>query len=80
MGMNFGSRFDVLIHGHVRGILRPVKAETRNKIRNTTNKTCATHAASPAMPPKPKAAAISATTKNVSAQDNMFVLLQFKRP
>lgn len=64
---------DAPVHGHTGGTRRPEMAETRNKTKNTTNNTCATQAASPAMPPKPKAPAINATTKNVSAQDNMIV-------
>src|SRR5690349_17171582 len=55
----------------------PVTRLTRNKMRNTTNKTCAIDAAVLASPKKPRAPAISATIRNVSAQPNMIHLLRF---
>ena len=42
-----------------------------NSTRNTKNNICAIELAVPAIPPKPKTAAINAITKNVSAQLNM---------
>jgi hypothetical protein len=51
----------------------PVNALTKKSTRNTTNKTCAIHAAFAAMPEKPNTAAMSATIKKVKAQFNMMV-------
>jgi len=42
--------------------------------RNTKNNTCAIELAVPAIPPKPRTAAIKAITRNVSAQLNMMHL------
>lgn len=53
--------------GRTRGMIRLM----RNSTRNTKNNTCAIELAVPAIPPKPKTAAIKAITKNVSAQLNM---------
>src|SRR5262245_10863654 len=53
----------------------PVSALIRNSTKNTTNSTCAIHAAVPATPEKPNTAAISATIKKVRAQFNMIVIL-----
>lgn len=48
---------------------RPRKIRDRtNRMRNNPKSTCAIHEAVPAMPPKPKTAAMSATTRNVRAQ------------
>jgi hypothetical protein len=49
----------------------PVSRLIKKRMMNTTNSTCAIHADVPAMPENPVAAAISATTKNMSAQYNM---------
>jgi hypothetical protein len=49
----------------------PSNKLTKNRIKNTTNKTFAIPAASTAIPPKPKMAATSAITKNTAAQYNM---------
>lgn len=49
---------------------------TMNAIRNTTNKTLATQAAVPAIPPKPRTAAMIAMTRKVKAQLNMTVLTE----
>jgi hypothetical protein len=46
----------------------------RNSTRNTKNSICAIELAVPAIPPKPKTAAIKAITKNVNAQLNMIHL------
>jgi hypothetical protein len=54
----------------------PVSKLTKNSTMKTTNNTCAIHADVPARPVKPKAAAMIATTKNMSAQYNM--TLSFK--
>ena len=54
-------------------ILRPQRlitfmmSETTKKMRKIKNRTCAMDADVPAMPPKPKAPAINATTRNTSA-------------
>lgn len=45
--------------------------ETRKRTRNTTNRICAIDDAVPATPLNPRAAAISATIRNVSAQPSM---------
>jgi hypothetical protein len=49
--------------------------ETRNRIRNTTNRIYAIFVASPAIPPNPRRAAIIAMIKNVTAQLSMSFLL-----
>jgi hypothetical protein len=45
--------------------------ETTNKIRKTTNKTFAIHAAVPAIPPNPRTPAMIATSRNPNAHDNI---------
>jgi hypothetical protein len=52
-------------------LLLPANSDTRNNTRNTTNNTLAMAAAVPAMPPKPKAAAIRATIKKMIDQLNI---------
>jgi hypothetical protein len=49
-----------------------VRNERSARIRNTKNKIFATPVASAAIPPNPNTAAIIATTKNVSAQFNIY--------
>src|SRR5262249_12229299 len=56
--------------GRTRGTIRLIK----NSTRNTKNSTCAILLAVPAIPPKPKTAAINAITKKVRAQLNMLHL------
>ena len=58
--------------------LRPSKKKTNATIRPTTNKIHAILAAAPATPVKPKTPAISATTRNTSAQDNMLTPIKFE--
>src|SRR5690349_25154944 len=50
---------------------RPKNSEMTKRTRNTKNKTLAIPAAVPAIPPKPRTAAIMAITKNVMAQLNI---------
>jgi hypothetical protein len=55
---------------------RPLKKrETINRMRKTTNRIFAIPAAVPAMPEKPRTAAMIAMIKNVNAQLNMVKLL-----
>jgi hypothetical protein len=49
-----------------------MKNETTNIIRKMTKRTFAIQAAVPAMPKNPRKPAISAITRNVNAQDNIF--------
>jgi hypothetical protein len=50
---------------------RPKKSETRNKTRNTPNRTFAIPAAAPAMLENPRKAAAKAIIKKKIDQDNM---------
>ena len=68
---NVRSRYGVYTTGPRRPMIRLIMKNTRNK-KNTV---LAMPAAVPAIPPKPRAAAISAITKNVKAQDNMIETL-----
>jgi hypothetical protein len=52
-------------------LMDPVSKLTRNSTKNTTNSTWAIQAEVPAMPPNPRTAATSATTRNINAQYNM---------
>lgn len=55
----------------VRPRTRPTTAEMAKRIIATKNTIFAASTATPAIPPKPSKAAISATIKNVTAQPNM---------
>ena len=57
----------------------PMSAAIANRMTATKNTILAASTATPAMPPKPSTAAISATTKNVTAQPNMAVPLVWLR-
>jgi hypothetical protein len=49
----------------------PAIKDTTNKIKKITNKILAIDAAPAAIPPKPKIAAIIATTKNITVHRNI---------
>ena len=55
-------------------IRRPKSSETRNKTRNTPNRSLAIPAAAPAMLEKPRSAAANAMVKKKTDQDNMLNL------
>src|SRR5690606_17477343 len=56
---------------------RPMMKDTMNRTRNTTNRILAMPVAVPAMPPKPRTAAMMAMIRNVIAQLSMVVLLDW---
>jgi len=62
--------------------MKPANRLTTNMMIAMTNRTCAMPVAVEAMPPKPKMAATSATTRHINAQCNMAVSAEgsFGRP
>jgi hypothetical protein len=58
--------------------LRPAIANTTAKTKPTTNRIQAMFVAMPAMPEKPRTAAMIATTKNVAAQPIIEILLLYR--
>jgi hypothetical protein len=63
------------LNNYTPGDLRPVIVLTTNKTRKTTNNIQAMFVAVPAIPLSPSTPAISATTRNVTAQLNIIHLL-----
>jgi hypothetical protein len=64
-----------MVAAYARGRIDGAIKLTKNNTMKTTNSIFAIQAAVPAMPLKPSANAINATTRNVSAQPNMTILL-----
>jgi hypothetical protein len=53
--------------GSVQGALRPVRKETMARMRKTTKRIWAIHEAVPAIPAKPKTAAMMAMMRKITA-------------
>lgn len=71
IAVNQRAAFYVRTRGQIR--------DTTNAIRKTTKRTCAIPDAAPAIPPKPRSAAINAMIRNVIAQESMTLPFQSVR-